>query len=161
MDQLISILPGLELWRLPVAVGVIALITVGNLRGLRESGNIFAIPTYLFVGMALIIVASGVAHIVSGTVVPLPRQPEAVPYGAEALTIVLILRAFASGSVALTGVEAIANGVPGVQAARVAQRIQHAGGDGGPAGRPSSSASRSSRGPTTSCRRCRCRADRP
>ena len=112
MDQLISILPGLELWRLPVAVGVIALITVGNLRGLRESGNLFAIPTYLFVVMALIIVASGLVHIVGGTVVPLPHQPEAVPYGAEALTLVLVLRAFASGSVALTGVEAIANGVP-------------------------------------------------
>ena len=112
MDQLISILPGLELWRLPVAVTVIALITVGNLRGLRESGNLFAIPTYLFVVMALIIVASGVVHIVGGTVVPLPHQPEAVPYGVETLTLVLVLRAFASGSVALTGVEAIANGVP-------------------------------------------------
>ena len=72
MDQLISILPGLELWRLPVAVGVIALITVGNLRGLRESGNLFAIPTYLFVVMALLIVASGLVHIVGGTVVPAP-----------------------------------------------------------------------------------------
>ncbi len=112
MDQLISILPGLELWRLPVAVTVIALITVGNLRGLRESGNLFAIPTYLFVVMALVIVASGLVHIVGGTVVPLPHQPQAVPYGAEALTLVLVLRAFASGSVALTGVEAIANGVP-------------------------------------------------
>jgi amino acid transporter len=112
MDQLISIVPGLELWRLPVAVTVIALITVGNLRGLRESGNLFAIPTYLFVVMALMIVASGLVNIVGGTVVPLPHQPEAVPYGAEALTMVLVLRAFASGSVALTGVEAIANGVP-------------------------------------------------
>ncbi len=112
MDQLISIVPGLELWRLPVAVGVIALITVGNLRGLRESGNLFAIPTYLFVGLALLIVANGLSHILGGTVVPMPRQPEAVPMGTEALTVVLLLRAFASGSVALTGVEAIANGVP-------------------------------------------------
>ena len=62
--------------------------------------------------MALIIVASGLVHIVGGTVVPLPHQPEAVPYGTETLTLVLVLRAFASGSVALTGVEAIANGVP-------------------------------------------------
>jgi amino acid transporter len=112
MDQLISILPSLELWRLPVAVVVIALITIGNLRGLRESGNLFAIPTYLFVVMALIIVASGLVNIIGATVVPLPHQPEAVPYGTEALTLVLVLRAFASGSVALTGVEAIANGVP-------------------------------------------------
>jgi amino acid transporter len=112
MDQLISIVPGLEAWRLPVAVGAIALITLGNLRGLRESGNLFAVPTYLFVVLALLVIANGVAHIVGGTVVPMPHQPEAEPYGTEALTAVLLLRAFASGSVALTGVEAIANGVP-------------------------------------------------
>ena len=114
MDQLISICPG------PRRGGgsrsrssVIALITVGNLRGLRESGNIFAVPTYLFVGLALLIIAIGVvAHRRRGTVVPMPRQPEAVPLGVETLTLVLLLRAFASGSVALTGVEAIANGVP-------------------------------------------------
>ncbi|MCJ7712291.1 MAG: APC family permease, partial [Chloroflexi bacterium] len=112
MDQLISIMPGLELIRLETAVAVIAVITIANLRGLRESGNIFAIPTYLFVGMALVIVASGMAHIATGTVVPMAHQSEAVPYGTQTLGLVLILRAFASGSVALTGVEAIANGVP-------------------------------------------------
>jgi amino acid transporter len=112
MDQLISILPGLDLVRLEVAVAVIALITIANLRGLRESGNIFAVPTYLFVSMALVIVASGLFHIATGTVVPVPPQPQAVAMGTETLGIVLILRAFASGSVALTGVEAIANGVP-------------------------------------------------
>ena len=112
MDQLISIVPGLELIRIETAVLAIALITIANLRGLRESGNIFAIPTYLFVTMALVIVASGLLHIGTGTVVPLPHQPQAVPLGTETLGIVLILRAFASGSVALTGVEAIANGVP-------------------------------------------------
>jgi amino acid transporter len=112
MDQLISIVPSLDAARIEIAVAVIALITIGNLRGLRESGNIFAVPTYLFVAMALVIVASGVFHIVTGTVTPIPRQPEAVPLGTEALGLFLILRAFASGSVALTGVEAIANGVP-------------------------------------------------
>jgi len=112
MDQLISILPGLDLVRLEVAVAVIALITIANLRGLRESGNIFAVPTYLFVSMALVIIASGLVHIVTGTVTPLPPQSQAVAAGTETLGIVLILRAFASGSVALTGVEAIANGVP-------------------------------------------------
>ena len=112
MDQLISIMPGLEVLRIEVAVTVIALITVANLRGLRESGNIFAVPTYLFVTMALFIVGSGLVHIVTGTAGPLPHQPEAVKLGTQSLGIFLILRAFASGSVALTGVEAIANGVP-------------------------------------------------
>jgi amino acid transporter len=112
MDQLISILPGLELVRLEVAVLVIALITIANLRGLRESGNVFAIPTYLFVTLALAIVVSGMFHIFTGTATPLPHQPEAVALGTQSIGIFLILRAFASGSVALTGVEAIANGVP-------------------------------------------------
>jgi hypothetical protein len=70
------------------------------------------VPTYLFVSLALVIVASGVFHVLTGTATPLPHQPEAVPVGTESLGIFLILRAFASGSVALTGVEAIANGVP-------------------------------------------------
>jgi amino acid transporter len=112
MDQLISILPGLELLRIEVAVGAIILITVGNLRGLREAGNAFAIPTYLFATLALVIVGVGLYRVASGQAVPLPPQADAVPLGTETLGIVLILRAFASGSVALTGVEAIANGVP-------------------------------------------------
>jgi amino acid transporter len=112
MDQLISMLPGLEVVRVEVALLAIALITIANLRGLRESGNIFAVPTYLFVTLALFIVANGLFHIATGTAAPLPHQPDVVPLGTETLGIVLILRAFASGSVALTGVEAIANGVP-------------------------------------------------
>lgn len=117
MDQLISILPWIDngqdhRLRIVIAVVVIGLITVANLRGLRESGNIFAVPTYLFVGLALLIVGSGVFHVVTGSLVPYPRQPEAMPVGTEAIGLFLVLRAFASGSVALTGVEAIANGVP-------------------------------------------------
>jgi amino acid transporter len=112
MDQLISIMPGLEMLRIEVAVGVIALITVGNLRGLREAGNAFAIPTYLFVSLALVIVGTGLFRVATGQASPLPPQADAVPLGTETLGLVLILRAFASGSVALTGVEAIANGVP-------------------------------------------------
>ena len=63
-------------------------------------------------GLALLIVAIGASRIVSGTVVPLPPQPEAMPLGTETIGILLLLKAFASGSVALTGTEAIANGVP-------------------------------------------------
>jgi amino acid transporter len=112
MDQLISIMPGLDVLRIEVAVGVIALITVGNLRGLREAGNAFAIPTYLFVSLALVIVGVGLYRVATGQASALPPQADAVPLGTETLGMVLILRAFASGSVALTGVEAIANGVP-------------------------------------------------
>ena len=112
VDQLISVSPNLNPVRIEIAVLAIALITIANLRGLRESGNIFAIPTYLFIGMALFIVGNGVVAMVSGTAAPWPRQPEAMELATEPMGIFLLLRAFASGSVALTGTEAIANGVP-------------------------------------------------
>ncbi len=113
IQQIQSILPAAFDYRIEIAFVSISLITIGNLRGLRESGNIFAVPTYLFVGLALLIVVGGVFRIVSGTAHALPPQPDAVPLGAtEQLSIFLLLKAFAGGSVALTGVEAIANGVP-------------------------------------------------
>ena len=91
----------------------IALITIANLRGLRESGNIFAVPTYLFVGLALAIVGIGVVPHRDRDGGPGPAsEPDALPFGTETLGILLLLKAFAGGSVALTGVEAIANGVP-------------------------------------------------
>jgi amino acid transporter len=112
LDQLISINSGLNDFRIELAVSAITLITIANLRGLRESGNIFAVPTYAFVVLAGTVVVHGLYRIVTSTVTPLPPQPEAVPLGTDAVTLFLVLRAFASGSVALTGTEAIANGVP-------------------------------------------------
>jgi amino acid transporter len=110
--QAYSVWPGLYDWRIEIGIVSIALITIGNLRGLRESGNIFALPTYVFIGMALLMIGLGLARAMTGQL-PSPPIPPQVPVpGAEALTIFLLLRAFAGGSVALTGVEAIANGVP-------------------------------------------------
>src|SRR4051794_16509892 len=110
--QIVSVVPSLQRWTVEIAVVVITLMTIANLRGLRESGNIFAIPTYLFVGLALLMVALGLGNIVSGHAQPIATpNAEAFPHGAE-LSIFLLLKAFAGGSVALTGVEAIANGVP-------------------------------------------------
>lgn len=110
--QIQSVLPVAYEYRIEIAFVSIALITVANLRGLRESGNIFAVPTYLFVGLALLIVGLGGFRIVTGTAGAVAPQPDAVPFGSEVLGVFLILKAFAGGSVALTGVEAIANGVP-------------------------------------------------
>ena len=114
LQQLVSMAPEVHRFSVEVAVVVVALITIGNLRGLRESGNIFAVPTYMFVGLALLMVGIGIFHIVLGPATPLPPQPEAeaLPAIPEAVGLLLLLRAFAGGSVALTGVEAIANGVP-------------------------------------------------
>ena len=110
--QIQSVIPSAFDYRIEIAFVSISLITVANLRGLRESGNIFAVPTYLFIGLALTIVAIGVIRIVSGTAAAIPVRPDQVHLGSEAIGVVLLLKAFAGGSVALTGVEAIANGVP-------------------------------------------------
>jgi amino acid transporter len=110
--QIQSVVPAAYDVRIEIAFVSIGLITIANLRGLRESGNIFAVPTYLFIGLALLIVATGVSQIIAGTAQPVPPRPDSVPLGTEPLGILLLLRAFAGGSVALTGVEAIANGVP-------------------------------------------------
>ncbi len=113
IEQVISAVPALTDIRVEIGVVAIILIMIGNLRGLRESGNIFAIPTYLFVGSALLAIAIGTFRIVVLGEHQMPPSP--LPGAHEplqAVTALLVLRAFASGSVALTGTEAIANGVP-------------------------------------------------
>ncbi len=112
--QAYSVVPGLYEIRIEVAVVAIALITAANLRGLRESGNIFAIPTYLFLGLALTMIGIGVVNVITGQAYDI-QQVDAVQTGTESLGIFLLLKAFAGGSVALTGTEAIANGVPAFQ----------------------------------------------
>ena len=110
--QAYSVWPALYDVRVEIGIASIVLITIGNLRGLRESGNIFALPTYVFVGLALLMIGLGLARAMTGQLPSPPIPPQVPAPGTEALTIFLLLRAFAGGSVALTGVEAIANGVP-------------------------------------------------
>ncbi|MFM2105719.1 MAG: hypothetical protein RL338_751 [Chloroflexota bacterium] len=109
-----SVFPELIPLRIELCLAALAILTVANLRGLRESGNIFALPTYLFVGGALALIAVGVGMILTGD--PRASFPTPVleppPGGFEAIGAILIVRAFAFGSVALTGTEAISNGVP-------------------------------------------------
>ncbi len=111
IGQIVSVVPELDVVKIEIAVTVIFLITIANLRGLRESGNIFVIPTYSFVVLALVMVAIGLFHIATGQAQPITTPNADVLTGGE-LSIFLLLKAFAGGSVALTGVEAIANGVP-------------------------------------------------
>jgi amino acid transporter len=113
VEQVISAVPGLVDGRLVMGAAAIVLITLGNLRGLRESGNIFAIPTYLFVGSTFLMIGIGMFRIVVLNEHSLPPNPlPGAPSTIQAVGLLLILKAFASGSVALTGTEAIANGVP-------------------------------------------------
>jgi amino acid transporter len=112
-EQVISAVPELHDWKLVIGAVAILLITIGNLRGLRESGNIFAIPTYLFVVSALFMIAVGVFRVVvNGEGAAPALEDQGAPDLLSGVGIFLLIKAFASGSVALTGTEAIANGVP-------------------------------------------------
>jgi amino acid transporter len=118
IEQVTSAFPVLIDERVILGVIAIALITVGNLRGLREAGNLFAIPTYLFLGSALLMIAMGTVRIVvfgehGDYVANLATQ---TGESLQAVSLLLLLRAFAAGAVALTGTEAIATGVPAFQA---------------------------------------------
>jgi amino acid transporter len=103
---------GLGGYRVEIALGCIALITVINLRGVKESGMIFSVPTYVFIVSIVIMIGLGFYRVASsGWVAAAPQLAEATA-ATEPLSIFLILRAFAAGCTALTGVEAISNGVP-------------------------------------------------
>ncbi|WKU47908.1 APC family permease [Streptomyces sp. VNUA116] len=118
VDNIISALPGLAEHRVALAIAFVALLTGVNLRGLRESGRAFAAPTYLFIAGVLIMVGTGLLRYLLGR----PPVAESAGYGitgdpadtglAGFALVMLCLRAFSSGCTALTGVEAISNGVP-------------------------------------------------
>src|SRR5439155_9073010 len=108
---LTSAYPWLDPWKVQLGIGLIALITLINLRGIRESGSVFMMPTYAFLAGMAALLTVGLARF--GLSEPLPPR-ELVPAG-EALTLFLALRAFASGGAALTGVEAISDGVMAFQ----------------------------------------------
>ncbi len=110
----VSAFPELFPHRVSLAVLAVVLLALANLRGIRESATIFLLPVYLYISSMLALVVLGLYQVITGTLGP--YQPPAAAaesgFGVEALSAFLVLRAFASGSVALTGVEAIANGVP-------------------------------------------------
>jgi amino acid transporter len=110
---LTSIFPNLFDWRVAIGVGFVALLWAGNLRGIRESANIFAIPTYVYLLAIYGLLLFGLWRAFTGTLPTYTPPPTWVAGGTtEALGLLLILRAFAAGSVALTGTEAVSNGVP-------------------------------------------------
>jgi len=116
-DNLISAFPALAPWRVEIAVGFLVALCAVNLRGVRESGVAFAIPTYLFIGSIGALIVSGFIQLASGATLTAPSAGYTVSIMDQAAAttqsamILLLLRAFASGCSALTGVEAIANGV--------------------------------------------------
>jgi amino acid transporter len=111
IDAITSAIPPLLPHRVTLCVAGVVVIAVVNLRGVRESGRLFAAPTYLFVGAYLTMIAWGLVQWLRGGVGPAP-PPAGGESTAEALTLFLALRAFASGCAALTGIEAVSDGVP-------------------------------------------------
>ncbi len=104
-----SAFPSLYGDRVLFGVIAIALITMGNLRGVRASGRLFAAPAYIFIASLGAVIAVGIVELLTHTLQPAAMA--VAPVATEAVTVFLILRAFASGCTALTGVEAISNGV--------------------------------------------------
>lgn len=110
VGALISAAPSLQPHTLGLCLGVLFVLTIINMRGVHDTGVAFMIPTYLFTGTLLIVIVVGTVKVLSGhaePVTPLPTMPAAT----EALSLWLMLKVFSSGCTAMTGVEAVSNGV--------------------------------------------------
>src|SRR4029079_1749667 len=92
-----------------LVLGFVLMLMLGNLRGIRESGQLFAGPTYFFIISILVMIAVGAARYVTGTLEPLPRAERRLQPGAAMLRVFVLLTAFSNGCTALTGVEAVSN----------------------------------------------------
>ncbi len=121
VDNIISALPGLNPWRVELAVGFVIVLVIVNLRGVREASTVFAIPTYVFIGSVGVMIVTGLVRTVLGDA-PVASSAEFAVHAeslSQAAVILLILRAFSSGCSALTGVEAVSNGVPAFRTPKI------------------------------------------
>lgn len=105
-----SAFPALLPYKVPITLLFIMLLTLGNLRGMRESSILFGIPTYMFMLCIIVMIVAGIFKVV--VLGQVPVQTVSLKQPIEDLTIILFLRAFAAGCTALTGVEAVSNGIP-------------------------------------------------
>jgi amino acid transporter len=121
VDNIISAVPHLAPWRIELAIVFVVVIVIVNLRGVREASFAFAIPTYVFVGSVAVMIVTGLVRTALGDEPVASSAGYAVhaPELAQVAVILLVLRAFSSGCSALTGVEAVANGVPAFRRPKV------------------------------------------
>jgi amino acid transporter len=110
--QVTSAFPSLFRVRVEMAVLFVAFVMIVNLRGVKESGAVFAVPTYFFVGTMYLTVATALFRQLTGTLGPVPDPPPLEIGSTRVIGLFLVLHAFSSGTTALTGVEAISNGIP-------------------------------------------------
>jgi amino acid transporter len=109
---LTSAVPHLHVSRTELSLGFVFVLMIGNLRGIRESGRIFAVPTYFFIVSILALIAVGAWRAATGTLTPVPAEGPVHGGNLAALTMFALLTAFSNGCTAMTGVEAVSNGVP-------------------------------------------------
>ena len=107
-----SAMPQWQPHAVALCLGFVLLLMLGNLRGIRESGNLFAGPTYFFIVSILAMIAVGAVRYFTGTLQPVPPPAQPLPPGTTLLPLFVLLTAFSNGCTALTGVEAVSNGVP-------------------------------------------------
>ncbi|MBZ0278901.1 MAG: APC family permease, partial [Anaerolineae bacterium] len=116
VSALASAFPALNPFRVHIALVIVVFITIMNLRGVKESGTVFAIPTYMFVVGMLLMIGVGFINVITNNVVPVAApSPEVIAEQVTVsggLSLFLLMRAFAAGCTALTGIEAISNGIP-------------------------------------------------
>lgn len=121
VDNIISALPWLDPWRVELAVGFVIVLMAANLRGVRESSMAFAAPTYLFIASVFVMIVVGLMRTALGDA-PVAESAAFTVEGetlTQAAFVLLLLRAFSSGCSALTGVEAVSNGVPAFRRPKV------------------------------------------
>jgi amino acid transporter len=106
-----SAFPSLHVNRVELSLAFLAILAIGNLRGIRESGRIFAVPTYFFIVMTLTLLGVGIWRYMTGTIHPIAAD-HPLPIGNQTLGLFMLLTAFSNGCTAMTGVEAVSNGVP-------------------------------------------------
>ncbi len=116
VDAIASAFPVLIPHKVSLALGILLVLTLANLRGLRETGTLMAIPVYLFLATYLPLLIYGAVRLVAQGIVPISS---AAVTATEPLSVALMLHAFAAGCTALTGIESISNGVPVFQAPEV------------------------------------------
>ena len=112
VGALVSAFPRLQPHTLALCLLILAVLTLVNMRGVKDTGSAFLIPTYLFIGSLLLVIGVGTFHAIAAHGHPIPMvAPPALPPGMSLLPIWLLLKVFASGCTAMTGVEAVSNGV--------------------------------------------------
>src|SRR6185436_8818661 len=112
VSALTSAFPALHVGKTWMSLGFLAVLTTGNLRGVKESARLFGVPVYAFLGVMLMLIAAGVFRMLAGGVVPVESVDPLPTYNSGLITTFVLLTAFANGCTALTGVEAVSDGVP-------------------------------------------------